>query len=62
MFLKRHLNELLAAHTGQSLEQIERDTDRDNFMSSEEAMTYGIIDKVLTKRVDLNIKETVHGK
>lgn len=47
---KRKLNELLAEHTGQPLEVIERDTDRDNFMSSEEATAYGLIDKVITKR------------
>ncbi|KAF0815252.1 ATP-dependent Clp protease proteolytic subunit [Andreprevotia sp. IGB-42] len=47
---KRLLNELLAKHTGQSLETIERDTDRDNFMSSAEAQKYGLIDEVLTSR------------
>ncbi|MBO5646315.1 MAG: ATP-dependent Clp endopeptidase proteolytic subunit ClpP [Clostridia bacterium] len=48
--VKRTLNELLAAQTGKPLEQIERDTERDNFMSAEEALDYGLIDKVLTKR------------
>jgi len=47
--LKQKLNELLAAHTGQSVEQIEKDTERDNFMSAEEALEYGLIDKVITK-------------
>lgn len=47
---KRHLNELLAQHTGQPLEIIERDTDRDNFMSAQEAVAYGLIDKVIEKR------------
>jgi len=47
--LKKKLNELLAAHTGQSVEQIEKDTERDNFMSAEEALEYGLIDKVITK-------------
>ncbi|SMC19232.1 ATP-dependent Clp protease, protease subunit [Andreprevotia lacus DSM 23236] len=47
---KRQLNELLARHTGQSLETVERDTDRDNFMSSEEAKKYGLIDEVLVSR------------
>ena len=47
---RQHLNELLAKHTGQSLETIERDTERDNFMTAEEAQGYGLIDKVITKR------------
>jgi ATP-dependent Clp protease protease subunit len=47
------LNNLLANHTGQSLEQIEKDTDRDNFMNAEEAKNYGLIDQILTKRTDL---------
>ena len=47
--LKKKLNELLATHTGQSVEQIEKDTERDNFMSAEEALEYGLIDKVITK-------------
>lgn len=50
--LKGKLNELLAQHTGQSLERIERDTDRDNFMSAEEAAAYGLVDKVITARAD----------
>ncbi|SMP13361.1 ATP-dependent Clp protease, protease subunit [Desulfurobacterium pacificum] len=48
--LKKMLNEILSKHTGQSLRKIEKDTDRDFFMSAEEAKEYGIIDKVLTKR------------
>ena len=48
--IKQTLNERLAFHTGQSLERIERDTDRDNFMSAEQAVEYGIVDAVLTKR------------
>ena len=48
--LKQMLNEILAKHTGQPLEKIERDTDRDFFMSAEEAREYGLIDKVLTRR------------
>jgi ATP-dependent Clp protease protease subunit len=42
------LNELYAKHTGQSIETIAKDTDRDNFMTAEEAKTYGLIDEVLT--------------
>jgi len=50
LFLKRRLSELLAGHAGQSMETIERDTDRDNFMSGEEAVKYGLVDAVLTSR------------
>lgn len=48
--IKNTLNERLAFHTGQPLEKIERDTDRDNFMSAEEAKLYGLVDEVLVKR------------
>ena len=48
--LRAKLNNMLAAHTGQDVERIERDTDRDNFMSADEAVAYGLIDKVLGKR------------
>lgn len=48
--LKDKLNRLLAKHTGQPLEKVERDTDRDNFMSAEDAAAYGLIDKVITSR------------
>ena len=51
--LKEKLNQMLAEHTGRSLEQIERDTDRDNFMSAQEAADYGVIDKVITTRADV---------
>ncbi|MEO8396081.1 MAG: ATP-dependent Clp endopeptidase proteolytic subunit ClpP [Chloroflexota bacterium] len=50
LFLKQRLNEIMAKHTGQSIEVIERDTDRDKFLSAEDAMKYGIIDKVLENR------------
>jgi len=50
LYLKDKLNGMLAKHTGQSMEAIERDTDRDNFMSAEEAVNYGLIDKVLENR------------
>lgn len=48
---KARLNNILAENTGKPLEEIERDTERDNFMTAEEAMKYGLIDKVFTKRV-----------
>jgi ATP-dependent Clp protease, protease subunit len=47
--IKDKLNKILAKHTGQKVSDIERDTDRDNFMSPEEAKKYGIIDKIITK-------------
>ena len=47
LYLRSALNELYANHTGKTLEQIERDMDRDRFMSAEEAKTYGIVDNVL---------------
>ena len=50
LFLKQRLNEIMAKHTGQTIEVVERDTDRDNFLSAEDALKYGIIDKVLENR------------
>ncbi len=50
LYLKRRLNELLAHHTGQALEKIETDTERDFFMSAEEAKNYGLIDQVITRQ------------
>ena len=47
---KRKLNEMLAANTGKPIDIIEKDTDRDNYMSAEEALEYGLIDKVISKR------------
>ena len=47
---KRKLNEILAEHTGQEFERLANDTDRDNFMTADEAMDYGLIDSVITKR------------
>ena len=44
------LNKLLAEHTGKPIEEIERDTERDNFLSAEEAVAYGLIDKVITQK------------
>lgn len=47
---KKKLNEILSANTGQPLEVIERDTERDNYMTADEALAYGLIDKVITSR------------
>jgi ATP-dependent Clp protease protease subunit len=51
--IKAKLNELLAFHTGNDIERIERDTERDNFMNAEEAVKYGLVDKVLIRREDI---------
>lgn len=53
--LKEKLNRLLAKHTGQDLEKVERDTDRDNYMSAEEAQKYGLIDQVLEDRASIKL-------
>lgn len=50
LYLKQKLNQMLAHHTGQSVEAIERDTDRDNFLSAADAVKYGLVDQVLEKR------------
>ena len=50
MYLREKLNAILASHTGRTVEEIDQDTERDNFMSSEESVKYGMIDKVIAKR------------
>jgi ATP-dependent Clp protease, protease subunit len=50
LYLRQRLNEILARHTGQSVETISRDTDRDNFLSGDDAVKYGLVDKVLAAR------------
>ena len=50
LYLKERLNQLLAQHTGQTVERISNDTDRDKFMSAEDAKAYGLIDQILSKR------------
>ncbi|MBI5836248.1 MAG: ATP-dependent Clp endopeptidase proteolytic subunit ClpP [Candidatus Eisenbacteria bacterium] len=50
LVLKSKLNQILATHTGQSVEKIDKDTDRNYFMSAEEAKTYGLVDEVFVKR------------
>lgn len=52
LFLKGKLNEIMAKHSGQTVDAIGRDTDRDNFLSAEQAVNYGLVDKVLTSRAD----------
>jgi ATP-dependent Clp protease protease subunit len=50
LFLRQRLNEILANHSGQDIKTIEKDTDRDNFLSADEAVRYGLVDKVLANR------------
>ncbi len=52
LFLKDRLNEILAKHSGQSIQTIEKDTDRDNFLSAEDSVKYGLVDEVLTSRAE----------
>ena len=48
--VKSRMNELMAKHTGKTLEEIERDTERDRFLSADEAVEYGLVDSVFTRR------------
>jgi ATP-dependent Clp protease protease subunit len=52
LFLREKLNQIMAKHTGKPIEQIAKDTDRDNFLSAEEARGYGLIDKILSSRIE----------
>ncbi len=54
IYLRAKINELMAKHTGRPIEQIERDVDRDRFMSAEEAKGYGMIDNVVTNRDEID--------
>jgi len=49
---KKRINEIIASHTGRTLEQVEKDTDRDKYLSADDAKTYGLIDNILFKRAD----------
>lgn len=53
LYLRHRLNEILAKHTKQSIKTIEKDTDRDYFMSAEESVKYGLVDKVLASRTEI---------
>jgi ATP-dependent Clp protease, protease subunit len=57
LYLKARLNEILAKHSGQKIETIEKDTDRDNFLSATQAVSYGLVDKVLTSRIEAPVME-----
>jgi ATP-dependent Clp protease, protease subunit len=51
--LKKRLNSIIAKHTGKPIEQVEKDCDRDNFMTSDEAKTYGLVDEVVKSRKEI---------
>jgi ATP-dependent Clp protease protease subunit len=53
LYLRKRLNEIMSQHTGQNIETIDRDTDRDNFLSAEQSVSYGLIDKVLINRAEV---------
>ena len=53
LFLRKRMNEIMAIHTGRSVDDLARDTERDNFMTAQEALEYGIIDKIQEPRVGL---------
>jgi ATP-dependent Clp protease protease subunit len=55
LYLRAKLNEIMAKHTGQSVDRIARDTDRDNFLSADEAMQYGLVDRILTSRNEATV-------
>ena len=52
LYLREKLNAIMSSHTGQDIKTIEKDTDRDNFMSAEESVQYGLVDKVLVSRAE----------
>jgi ATP-dependent Clp protease protease subunit len=58
LYTRDRLNEILAKHTGQSVDRIKNDTDRDNFMRAEDAVSYGLIDRVLSDRASLAVPGT----
>jgi ATP-dependent Clp protease protease subunit len=59
LYTRDRLNQILATHTGQSVDKIKNDTDRDNFMRAEDAVGYGLIDQVLSTRAQIG---TTAGK
>jgi len=52
LYLRERLNRILASHTGKPIDEVDRDTDRDNFMSAEQAVGYGLVDRVIANRTD----------
>ncbi|HEX8726411.1 MAG TPA: ATP-dependent Clp endopeptidase proteolytic subunit ClpP [Gemmatimonadaceae bacterium] len=62
IYLRSKLNELMAKHTGQTVEQVEKDTDRDRFMSADEAKEYGLIDTVITSSAEIPAESAAAAK
>ncbi len=62
LYLRSKLNELMAKHTGQPIERIEKDTDRDRFMSADEAKEYGIIDTVISSRGEIVSEQVIKAQ
>ena len=56
LYMKKIVNEILAKHTGQTVKKIEKDTDRDNFLNADEAVKYGLVDKIIDKRDIKDVK------
>ena len=62
LFTRAKMNELMSKHTGRPVEQVERDVDRDRFMSAEEAKAYGILDNVVVNREEIDAKQLAAAK
>ena len=62
LYLRAKLNELMAKHTGQPIERIDKDTDRDRFMSAEEAKEYGLIDTVISSRGEIVAEQVIKAQ
>ena len=62
LYLRSNLNELMAKHTGQPIERIEKDTDRDRFMSAAEAKEYGIIDTVISSQAEIVSEQVIKAQ
>ena len=58
LYLKKKLNEIMAHHTGQKVDTVSKDTDRDNFLSAEQSVSYGLVDKVLSSRAEVQSTAT----
>ena len=58
LYLKKKLNEIMAHHTGQKVDTVSKDTDRDNFLSAEQSVSYGLVDKVLCSRAEVQSTAT----
>jgi ATP-dependent Clp protease, protease subunit len=62
LYLRSKLNELMAKHSGQPIDRIEKDTDRDRFMSADEAKEYGLVDQVITSRGEIVSEQVIKAQ